>query len=804
MARFRCKNATGIDDKAAARRYSASRPGSISETLPARFGSIARPVLLVTEIMQKRSLPTFLALAAALLAVQALAADDRPPPPEDVFRYVVADAGDALEIDWAVDDGFYMYQKAFGFESGDPAVVLGAPEMPEGKVYKDEFLGEQVIYRGNFFIRIPYTVSGSRPASIPLTIRSRGCTDGGFCYMPQTWIETVALNVPAAPGGKLDLGSLAPASGDNEFPPPEKVFFPDLFVVDGNTVELGIRIEPGFYVYKQRISAKSLTPTAQAGPIDLPPGELKHDEFFGESEVYHNEVIGRIAIARATPEAMDLELEIGYQGCAEGGLCYLPQTRVMTVKLPAAEKVTDLSAVAPAAGGPAPGVPASEQGRLEQSIIGDSLWVMVATFFGAGLLLAFTPCVLPMVPILSGIIAGEGENVSPARGFTLALSYVMGMAIVYTAAGVAAALAGAQLQAAFNQPWVLTLFAILFVVLSLGMFGVYDLQMPSAIQSRLATASNQQTRGTMIGAFVMGALSSLVVTACVAPALIAALSFMAKTGDVVKGGTALFAMSLGMGAPLLLVGAAQGQLLPRVGPWMVAIKGAFGFMFLAVAVWMLSRILPGSVTLGLWAVLTFMAGVFMGGLTSLAPDATTTQKLGKGFGVLAMIYAALMVIGASTGGSNPLQPLAGINVGGAAGTQVAAHEELPFQRIKTVADLDRHLATASSQGKTVMLDFYADWCVSCKEMEAYTFPDERVRSTLANTVWLQADVTANDADDKALLDRFGVFGPPTIVFFGTDGEQRHGYEVVGYMKAEAFAAHVQQAFTAAPVTASAE
>jgi len=736
-----------------------------------------------------------LLLATLLTAAASHAADDPPPPPQEVFRYVVFDAGDAFEIDWAIEDGFYMYQSAFGFESGDAAVVLGEPELPEGKVYSDEFLGEQIIYRGNFFVRVPYTVEGDRPASIPLTIRSRGCTDGGFCYMPQEWVETIAMAETAPNAGKIDFGSLGNNS-ESDFPPPDEVFFPDVFVVDGNTVEVGIRIKPGFYVYKHRITAKSLSANAQAGQLDLPKGKSKFDEFFGESEVYYGEVIGRLAIARATPDAMNLELEIGYQGCADGGLCYLPQTKVITVSLPEATAITDLSQLTP------PNQPVSEQARLARVITESSIWVAAGVFFLAGLALAFTPCVLPMVPILSGIIAGEGDNVSPMRGFTLALSYVMGMAIIYTGAGIAAAAAGMQLQATFNQPWILILFSGLFVLLALGMFGAYDLQMPSSIQSKLANVSGQQKSGTMIGAFIMGALSALVVTACVAPALIAALTVMAQSGDMVRGGLALFAMSMGMGAPLLLVGAAQGRFLPKSGPWMVAIKGAFGFMMLGLAVWMLSRILPGAVTLALWAVLTFMAGVFMGGLTTFGPEATPTQKMGKGFGFLAMIYGVLMMLGAVTGGTNPLQPLASVSFGGASGVTVATHDELPFQRIKSIDDLDREVAAASSQGKTAMLDFYADWCVSCKEMEAFTFTDDSVRSALSNTVWLQADVTANDDEDKALLDRFGVFGPPTIIFFGTDGEQRHGYEVVGYMKAEAFAAHVSKAFVSDSVSAS--
>jgi thiol:disulfide interchange protein DsbD len=324
------------------------------------------------------------------------------------------------------------------------------------------------------------------------------------------------------------------------------------------------------------------------------------------------------------------------------------------------------------------------------------------------------------------------------------------------------------------------------------MFGAYDLQMPSGLQSKLSGVSGNQKNGTMIGAFVMGALSSLIVTACVAPALIAALTVIAQTGDMLRGGSALFAMSLGMGAPLLAVGAAQGKLLPKAGGWMVTVKNAFGFMMLGLAVWMLSRILPGAVTMLLWAILIFMAGVFMGGLTTLTNDASGAEKLGKGFGFLAIIYGILLFLGSLSGGSNPLQPLASINLGGAA-TVVEAEHKLPFQRIKSVDDLDREIASASAGGKSVLLDFYADWCVSCKEMEAYTFTDAGVQAALSNTVWLQADVTANDELDQALLERFGVFGPPTIIFFGADGEQRYGYEVVGYMKAAAFTEHVKRA-----------
>ncbi len=727
---------------------------------------------------------TFAVLLAMLLLVAPAQAADELLPVTEAFQYVVTDTGEAFEIDWAIYEHAYLYKAKLSFESGTDSLTLGEPELPQGLDHEDEFFGRQEIYRDFFFVKIPYTITGERPATAELIIKSQGCDDNiGICYPPQTWTETVKLR-DAAARPKLQLGGLGGGNAQSDFPPVDDVFKPDLFAVDGNTVELGIRIVPGFYIYKSKLSVRSLSDNAQTGRWDLPEGKMKTDEFFGEQEVYLDSFLAKLAIARATPEAMELELEFGYQGCAEGGLCYLPQTRVLTVNLPEATAVGTLPAP--------PAAPVSEQARLANIITGSSIWVAAGLFFLAGLGLAFTPCVLPMVPILAGIIAGEGDDVTPTRGFTLALSYVLGMAIVYTLAGVAAAAAGMQLQATFNQPWVLILFSGLFVVLALGMFGVYELQMPAGIQTRLSSVSGNQKSGTMVGAFVMGALSALIVTACVAPALIAALTVMAQTGDMLRSGTALFAMALGMGAPLLLVGAAQGKFLPKAGPWMVAVRNAFGFMMLGLAIWMLSRILPGSVTMLLWAVLVFMAGVFLGGLTTLTPDSSGVQKLGKGFGALALIYAIVLLLGGLTGGSNPLQPLASVNLGG--GTVVAdAEHALPFKRIKTVDDLDREIELASSQGKTAFLDFYADWCVSCKEMEAYTFTDEAVQATLSNTVWLQADVTANDAADQELLNRFDVFGPPTIIFFGTDGRQRHGYEVVGYMKAKDFDEHLQQA-----------
>lgn len=730
-------------------------------------------------------------LLAVAVAPQSHAQDEDVLKPQDAYRYAIADTGDAIEIDWAVEDGYYLYRNKMSYLSGSDSIVLGAAEMPEGEHHEDEFFGVQQVYRNRFFVRIPYTVAGDLPATADIIIKSQGCADIGLCYPPQTWTESVRLIARNDDSGKIELGSttFGTFGGANaDFLPVDEVFEPILTALDGNTVEVAVRVLDGYYLYKDKMSATVISDVAQAGKLELPAGELKTDQYFGEMEVYHGDVFGKLPIARGTPEAITLDLEVRYQGCAEDGICYPPVTRVLSVDLPMATTVSTLSAAAPM---PTSGAPVSEQARLAQLITGSSMLLVIATFFGAGLLLAFTPCVLPMVPILSGIIAGEGDKISATRGFSLALTYVMGMALVYTLAGIAAAAVGVQLQAVFNAPWVLAVFSGLFVILALSMFGLFELQMPSSIQSRLSVVSGQQKSGTFVGAFVMGALSSLIVTACVAPPLVATLTVIGQSGDMLRGGSALFALSMGMGTPLLLVGASAGKLIPRAGAWMDAVKNAFGFMMLGLAIWMMSRVLPGELTLALWGVLIFMAGVYLGGLTQLTADSLGMQKLGKGFGLLAIIYGAVLLVGSLAGSNSMLKPLAALNTGGGSGTTVVAEQGLDFQRIKTTGDLDAALAAAASQGKSAMLDFYADWCVSCIEMEHYTFTDGGVQNALSNTVLLQADVTANDAEDQALLERFGVFGPPTIIFFGADGLQRHGYEVVGYMKAKEFAEHVR-------------
>jgi thiol:disulfide interchange protein DsbD len=587
---------------------------------------------------------------------------------------------------------------------------------------------------------------------------------------------------------------------DSEFLPPSEAFKVEAVAEGADRVRVDFLVTPGYYLYRHRMSFAVDTAAgpvaATLGAVDIPAGEWKEDEFFGRQQVFHESMSVSVPVSRAPGGALELPIVVGLQGCAEAGLCYPPEKRRFKVMLPAA--------TGSATAGPPPGAAArgavggasgggtggfvSEQDRLAGLIRDGSLPAVLATFFGLGLLLAFTPCVLPMVPILSGIIAGQGASATPRRSFTLSLAYVLGMAFTNTLAGIGAAAAGQQLQAFFQQTWIIVVFALLFVVLAASMFGLFTLQLPSALQTRLTEASNSQRAGTLWGVAAMGALSALIVSACVAPPMFAALAVIAQTGDVARGGSALFAMSLGMGAPLLAVGASAGQLLPRVGAWMEAVKEFFGVLMLGVAAWMLARVLPANLSLIAWAVPALaLAWV----LWRLRPRDEAAEWLTRVAAVVAAAYGLALIAGSALGGRDPLAPI----------PQLAREvKTLEFRKIKGTAELDKELAAAAMTGRPVMLDFYADWCVSCKEMERYTFTDPGVQKALAGALLLKADVTANDEADQALLKRFGIFGPPTIAFWGPDGTERAQFRVVGFMKAEAFAAVAGQAIAPAIVT----
>jgi thiol:disulfide interchange protein DsbD len=716
-----------------------------------------------------------LLVLGAVLSAGAVHAQDVLPP-QQVFPYTATADADRVYLKFAVLDGYYLYRARFGFGSRTDGVTIGAATFPKGEIHSDQYFGEQEIYRGNFEISIPYRRTGDA-RELDLQLKLQGCWDEGLCYIPQDWTANVTLPAPSVfEAGRTSIG----LGATDDLLPVDQAFVLNARFDRPNELTVGWQIAPDYYLYRDKLTF------AAAGGIELgkpalPDGVAHYDDNFGDIRVFYDYVEVKIPFARSSPDALDVVLTAGFQGCKENSICYPPGEQTMALVLPA-------TAEFPAA---APAGPVSAQDQWSARVLAGSWWQMLGWFYVGGLLLSFTPCVLPMVPILSSIIAGQG-NVSTSRGFALSVSYVLGMAATYTAAGALAALAGGQIQALFQKPWIITLFAGLFAVLALGMFGVFELQMPAAVQTRLANMANRQKAGTFIGTAIIGALTALIVTTCVAPPLVGALAVIGQTGDVGRGASALFALSIGMGSPLLLVGASAGQLLPRVGPWMNTVKAGFGVLMMGMAIWMMERVLPGTVTLVLWAVLVFLTGVFLGAFEPLPASPTPLRRLAKGIGVLACLYGALMLIGATLGGEKPLAPMPRGVLASAGSGQFAAKPALEFREIETVAALETALAEARGANQPVMLDFTADWCISCKEMEEYTFPDPGVVAALQPYMLLRADVTDNNGDDQALLKQFKSYGPPTIAFFDRSGGERENFKLVGFVEAEAFRAHVEQ------------
>ena len=569
-----------------------------------------------------------------------------------------------------------------------------------------------------------------------------------------------------------------------EFLHPDEAFVLSADVEDANTVIAHWEIADGYYLYRNKMRfAVSEPPGIALDTPRLPDGKTKNDEYFGQMEVYYQQVRATLPLQRQNTQAQSITLDVVYQGCADAGLCYPPITKQLDVRLPAAAlNMTE-------APGATQTVELPEQDRIARSLAGGNLWQVMLGFLGFGLLLTFTPCVFPMIPILSSILVGQGDTLSTRRAFTLSLTYVLAMAATYTAAGVLAGLLGANLQAAFQSPWILGAFITMFVLLALSMFGLYELQIPAAWQARLANASNRQQGGTYVGVGIMGFLSALIVGPCVAAPLAGALIYIGQTGDATLGGLALFALSIGMGLPVLAAGTSAGKLLPKAGPWMDSVKAVFGVVLLGVAIYLAERMVPAWVGLLLWGALLVVAAIYFGALDKLSAQVTPLRRVRTGAALVMLLYGVALVVGGFSGSDNVWQPLDRL----ASGDGAVHDEGLEFKRVKGLDGLNAALAVAVVQGKPVMLDYYADWCVSCKEMERYTFSDANVQAALAGAVLLQTDVTANDAEDQALLKHFNLFGPPAILFFGPDGQERPAFRVVGYMKAPRFREVVEKA-----------
>ena len=563
---------------------------------------------------------------------------------------------------------------------------------------------------------------------------------------------------------------VAPSHAEDDFLPPEKAFRVSARLIDAKSIEVNFQIAEGYYLYRERFAFKA--EGASLGEPDVPHGKIKFDPNFEKDvETFRQQLLVRVPVNSNG----NFTLTVGYQGCSDKGLCYAPMETSFRLSNLTTNEGVSASSDTQADNAVVEQETHGEVGRIQASLASGKLSLILPLFFLLGLGLSLTPCVLPMVPILSFIIVGEGAQTSRQRGFILSLFYALGMAFVYTALGIAAGLLGEGLAAALQKPWLLTSFALLIAIMSLAMFDVYQLQMPSSLQLLLTKMSERQKGGKLAGVFIMGALSALIVGPCVAAPLAGALLYISQTRNVIIGGSALFVMAMGMSVPLLLLGLSAGTLLPRAGQWMKVVKPLFGALMLALALWMVASLIPSWALMAGWGLLAIAYGIFVlvSGYLGWFP---------KIFGVLFVLLGVAQWMGIATGSDNPFAPWSNLR-----GERTHKTE---FKKIKTVDELDQ--ALASADGKVVMLDFYADWCVSCIEMEKLTFTEPAVKQAMNQMLLLQADVTANDADDKALLKRFALFGPPGIIFFGRNGQEILDARVIGFKTADYFLQRLQQ------------
>jgi len=736
-----------------------------------------------------KKLIAFLLCVFALSPVHAIDDPQELLEPDQAFALSVRvrDA-ETLEASWKIAKGYYMYRDKFRFESLDPALTLKPAVIPAGKKKEDPSFGVVETYVNTVTIRLPIGQRTGGAQTAKLRITAQGCNEPvGVCYPPMVKEVNVALpplkvaateTKPSGVKSLKDLVGLIEPSNNQEFLPPDQAFVLATEVTDANTVTARVRIAPGYYLYRDKSSVKlTRGDGVKLGKPDITRGKVKDDPYLGKTEVVYGELGIRIPVERKSATPTDIELEVGYQGCAEKGICYPPATKRVSLRLPVAGAGAGKPAITPLV-------------SKTPTVEGTGYFSYILAAFGVGLLLTFTPCVLPMIPILSGMIVRSGDQtISKLQGGLLSYSYVLGTAATYTAAGVLAGATGGQLQAYFQNPWAIGSFAAILSFLALSMFGLFDLQMPSFIQSRLHYHSHKVKGGSYIGAFILGIVSALIVGACVSPVLLSVLGVAIATKDPVLGGGIMFAMAHGQGIILVAVGVGAGFLLPKAGPWMDRVKYVFGVMLIGVAIYLLGT-LPQVPVLLLWSMLLIVTAVFLGATQSLPKEAGGWQYLWKGFGTFLLLWGVLALFGGLIGERDilkpvPLQNLASLTAGAPA---TAAPAGELFQRYTQLKDIEDALARAKREGKPALLDFYATWCTDCVRMEKTTFADPRVRAVLKNYMLIKADVTDNNDASTAIKQKFGVFGPPALLLFAANGEEKPELRFYGYRNVEEFLA----------------
>ncbi|WP_455208270.1 protein-disulfide reductase DsbD [Kaarinaea lacus] len=740
---------------------------------------------------------------AAVEALDTGIMQDEPLPPEQAFVLSTEVLGaDMIRAKWHIVDGYYLYRDKFKFESNTPGITADAGIYPKGKIKQDEFFGKVETYRGDIAIDIPLNRMDDIQ-TLELTVTSQGCADIGICYPPQK--QQVTLNLPALPvtatpesNASGESSSFSPLSaikkfgdsllGDEEkFLPVDKAFAFSAEVEDGNTIKASWDIADGYYLYRDKLFFSLQDSSGvELGQINMPEGKEKVDESFGRMIVYFHNLNLLIPLKRTQLDPIGVKLVAKYQGCAEAGLCYPPQTKTMPLSLPAGTAIPTSATSGVAATEQPTSAGADEEKR---SFLGNLLFA-----FGIGFLLSFTPCVLPMIPILVGVIVGQsGQKPTKMRSGILSVSYVMGTALTYSIAGWLAGASGQQLQAYTQNVWGIGIVVLILLALALSMFGFYEIQMPSAIQSRLQMKSQNVKGGSLFGTFFLGTVSALIVGACVTPLLMLVLGIAIQSGDPVLGASMMFAMAMGMGIVLVMVGVGAGHLLPKAGGWMDIVKYVFGVLLIGVAIYLMTPLLEIPILL-LWGIFLIVVGVYMGATQAVPEGASKWNYLWKGLGTVLLIWGILALIGGMQGNRDILQPIDTSSIGMMSGgqgmvaqsTTVDPHDL--FIHLENTQQLDAELAKAKAAGKPVLLDYFATWCTDCRRMEKATFNNPQVQDILQQRfVALQVDVTdPNNAETEAVKKRFKVFGPPAMLFFDKDGNPRKDLNFYGFKSPEDF------------------
>jgi thiol:disulfide interchange protein DsbD len=729
-----------------------------------------------------------------------------------------------LTLTWNIADGYYLYRNKFRATPETDGVGLGELQFSPSETKQDPIFGAVQVYHHKAVVRVPLQQVPADTHEIRLRLRYQGCADKGICYPPQIRKVSIPYSAPApaaqtpaqaalAPAGNAldDLSALGGGLGlggkEDDIIPPEKAYRPSVDSPDGRRLRVTWEIADGTYLYQDKVKVRLGAEGARLGPFEMPKADIKKDSIkpdgtIGDVKVYHHRLQLDIPLRRSATGETPAEVMLSYQGCAERGICYPPQHKNLKLLLPAiaegdaaprssaprpastADKGT-ATVAGPQARSPSPASGGTEQDQLLYRLHHASFWLALLTSLGFGLLVAFTACMYPMIPILSSLIMGQGDKITPGRAFELSLAYTQGLALTYGALGIVMAVVGKSLgiQSALQTPWVLVPSVILFIALALSMFGFYQIQVPSAIQSKLNSLSNEQKGGSVIGVGLMGVISALIVGPCGGPVLLAMLAFAASSDNLLHGFLVMWLFGTGMTLPLLIMGSGGGALLPKAGTWMDTVKAAGGVIMLALALSFLERMsptyIPTSAIMLAWGAFLICVAIYLGALRQLPEGASNWFKLWKGLGLSLLIYGATFLLGVAAGGRDTLQPLRGIfPAAGVAGGPVAS-THLDFQRIKGVDGLKRALAHAKAEGKPVMLDFYADWCTYCKTMEKEIFPNPKVRAAVEGFVLLQADITHMDEQDTALTGYLNLPAPPALYFWDRQGRMHRELRLVG-------------------------